>query len=206
MQVQESPRNSNVGMDHFADTGSKLERAQDDGSLHRNFQGYSTHAGAALLGFGTSAIGGFEARTEAGTTSVYAQNPKNLAVYYRALDAGHLPTERGYMLTDEDRLRRHVIERLLCDFELDFGAVEADFGTEAHTHLAGAFAGLQTLEALGVVRIEPGGLLVTERGRPFVRNVAMAFDAYLAPPAEPPSREREPAPRTVPRPRYSQTV
>ncbi|MEP0548818.1 MAG: oxygen-independent coproporphyrinogen III oxidase [Rhodothermales bacterium] len=175
-----------VGMDHFARPGDPLCQAQDAGTLHRNFQGYATHADCALLGFGASAIGGFG--------RVYAQNEKGLAAYYAALDAGRLPVARGLRLSDEDVLRRHVITRLMCDFALDKRAVEARFGIDFDRHFADALDALAALEAEGVVVLGPDRIVVPERGRPFVRNAAMAFDAYL---------DRAEATAA---PRYSQTV
>ncbi len=175
-----------VGMDHFARPDDPLCQAQDAGTLHRNFQGYATHAECALLGFGTSAIGGF------GRT--YAQNEKGLSAYYDTLDAGRLPIARGLVLSDEDVLRRHVITRLMCDFALDKRAVEVRFGIDFDAHFADALDDLAALEAAGVVVLGSDRIVVTERGRPFVRNAAMAFDAYL---------DRAGATAA---PRYSQTV
>jgi oxygen-independent coproporphyrinogen-3 oxidase len=160
-----------VGMDHFARPDDPLCQAQDAGTLHRNFQGYATHADCALLGFGASAIGGFD--------RVYAQNEKGLRAYYAALDAGRLPVARGLALSDEDVLRRHVITRLMCDFALDKRAVEAHFGIDFDYHFADALRQLRLLEAEGVVVLGRDRIVVPERGRPFVRNAALPFDAYL---------------------------
>lgn len=173
-----------VGMDHFARPDDPLCLAQDAGTLQRNFQGYSTHAGSDLLGFGISSIGGLE--------RAYVQNTKGLPAYYRAIDAGRLPVERGLALSEEDVLRRHVIMRIMCDGALDKRAVEADFGIAFDAHFAEALDALGALERDGVVVLGPERIVLTERGRPFVRNVAMAFDAYLKRPAE--------------GPQYSQTV
>ena len=175
-----------VGMDHFARPDDPLCLAQDAGTLQRNFQGYSTHAGCDLLGFGVSAIGGLARH--------YVQNEKGLPAYYGALDAGTLPVTRGLALTDEDVLRRHVIMRIMCDFALDKWAVETAFGVAFDAHFDGVLRALAELERLGVVVLGPDRIVVTEQGRPFVRNVAMAFDAYLRPAAQ------------AERPRYSQTV
>ena len=160
-----------VGMDHFARPADPLCRAQDAGTLHRNFQGYATHAECALLGFGASAIGGFG--------RVYAQNEKGLAAYYDALDAGRLPIARGLALSDEDVLRRHVITRLMCDFALDKRAVEARFYIDFDTHFAEASTTSRRSKPKASSCSAPDRIVVPERGRPFVRNAAMAFDAYL---------------------------
>jgi oxygen-independent coproporphyrinogen III oxidase len=174
-----------VGMDHFARPDDPLAIAQEAGTLHRTFQGYTTHAGTDLVGLGVSAVSMFD--------RAYAQNVKGLPPYYAAVNAGRLPTERGLSLTDEDVLRRDVIGQLMCNFTLDRAAVEERFGISFADHFADAFDTLAELEALGVAVVGPERIEVTERGRPFVRNVAMAFDAYL--PKQSPSA-----------PRYSQTV
>src|SRR6056297_806725 len=151
-----------VGMDHFARPDDPLCRAQDAGTLHRNFQGYATHADCALLGFGASAIGGLG--------HAYAQNEKGLPAYYAAIDAGRLPIARGLELSGEDVLRRHVITRLMCDFALDKQTVEACFGIDFDTHFAAALDSLAALETEGVVVLGSDRIVVPERGRPFVRN------------------------------------
>lgn len=173
-----------IGMDHYARPDDALAVAFREGTLQRNFQGYTTHAGSDLVGLGLSAISAVGA--------VYAQNTKGLAAYYAALDAAALPVERGLVLSAEDRLRRYVIHELMCRFVVDKRAVEAAHGVVFDQHFADALEALAELEALGVVALGPDRIAVTERGRPFVRNVAMAFDAYLA-------QERGEA-------RYSQTV
>lgn len=175
-----------VGMDHFAKPDDPLCIAQDEGALHRNFQGYATHGDCALLGFGTSAIGSLG--------RAYVQNEKGLTAYYDALDDGRFPIARGLALSDDDVLRRHVITRLMCDFALDKRAVEARFEIDFAAHFADALDQLADLEADGVVLLGDERIVVPARGRPFVRNAAMAFDAYLTPAGAPDA------------PRYSQTV
>lgn len=175
-----------IGLDHFARPEDPLARAQEAGTLQRNFQGYSTHAGCDVVGLGASAISGYE--------RAYAQNEKGLKPYYAALDAGRLPTARGVALSPEDRRRRAAIERLMCDLALDVPAFEARYGLRFEAHFARALERLRPLEAEGLVTVAPERIAVTALGRPFVRSVAMAFDAYLD--EEAPAR----------RPRYSQTV
>lgn len=175
-----------IGMDHFARPGDSLAAAADAGTMQRNFQGYSTHAGSELYGFGISAISQL--------ADAYAQNEKGLPRYYAALDAGRLPAERGYRLTGDDRLRRFVIMRLMSHFALDIPAVEERFGIRFDETFADALAALAPMEADGLVTLTPRRIEVTETGRFFIRNVAMPFDAYLEQPG------------AAPRPKYSQTV
>lgn len=160
-----------VGMDHFAREDDSLCRAQDEGTLYRNFQGYSTHAGSDIYAFGISGISQLE--------WVYAQNVKDLPSYYRSINAGVLPTQRGVRLSPEDQLRRHVITRLMCDFALDRDQIEQRFGIDFDEHFADALPGLADLEENGLIEISDRKIRVTDVGRLFIRNVAMPFDAYL---------------------------
>jgi oxygen-independent coproporphyrinogen-3 oxidase len=166
-----------IGMDHFARPDDELSRAQDEGTLYRNFQGYSTHAGAEVVGFGVSAIGQ--------TARLYTQNLKGLRPYYDRLDAGELATYRGYRLSPEDRMRRAVITDVMCHFRLDKRATEARFGLASFdATFAEALRRLKPLEADGLVRVGEDAIAVTDAGRLLVRNVASAFDAYLRAPKE----------------------
>ena len=174
-----------LGMDHFARPDDPLCQAQIAGTMQRNFQGYSTHAGSTLVGLGVSAIGQFP--------DAYAQNTLRLSDYYSALDAGRLPTARGYALTTDDRLRRHVIMTLMCRLTLSVPAVEQRFGIDFRATFPDALEALRELEADGLVTCTPDRITVTERGRLFLRNVAMPFDAYVQP-------------LSAEQPRYSQTV
>ncbi|KPV41386.1 coproporphyrinogen III oxidase [Thiohalorhabdus denitrificans] len=160
-----------IGMDHFALPDDELTRAQQQGQLHRNFQGYSTHADCDLVAMGVTAIGSVGA--------TYSQNVRTLEPYYAALEAGELPVFRGYELTGEDRLRRAVITRLMCDFALDFDRVEADWGVDFREHFAAELADLAEMAADGLIELMERGLTVTPRGRLLIRNIAMVFDAYL---------------------------
>ncbi len=173
-----------IGMDHFARPEDPLSRALDEGTLQRNFQGYSTHGGTELYAFGISAISQLR--------DAYVQNVLTLPEYYAALEEERLPVGKGYLLTDEDRLRRHVIMSLMCHFRLNILEVEQRFGIDFEVHFADALAQLREMEADGLVVRTPETITVTERGRFFIRNVAMAFDAYL--------------PAATGRPLYSQTV
>ena len=127
-----------------------------------------------LIGVGISAIGDVE--------EAFVQNLKKLPAYYAAIDAGHLPVERGYELDADDRVRQHVIREIMCNARLDFATVEQRFGVEFERDFADALAVLSApggpIEDGLLVRT-PGGLVVTPLGRPFVRVVAMAFDRHL---------------------------
>lgn len=172
-----------IGMDHFARPEDDLLKAQREGTLYRNFQGYTTHAGCDLYAFGVTAIGQL--------SRCYVQNVKKLSEYYALLDEGKLPVERGLLLSDEDLLRRDVITRLMCDFRIDPAALGARHGIDFETHFADALGPLDAFEADGLVARDGGAWTVTPAGRLLVRNIAMAFDAYLG------TREGERFSRTV---------
>jgi oxygen-independent coproporphyrinogen-3 oxidase len=165
-----------IGMDHFALPHDELARAQEDGSLQRNFQGYSTRAGCDLVGFGASAI------SRVGDS--YSQNAKELPMYYAALERGQLPVRRGLALTADDLLRRDVIERLMCGGIVEFAAISRMHGIDFAAYFAPELLRLETLERDGLVSVGRTRIAVTPRGRFLLRVVAMAFDAYLARPGE----------------------
>jgi oxygen-independent coproporphyrinogen-3 oxidase len=161
-----------IGMDHFALAEDELARAAEERRLHRNFMGYTTRPAKDMVGLGVSAIGRVGA--------AFAQNTKKLSVYYAAIEAGRFPIERGYLLDADDQLRAHVIAELMCNFHLDRALVEARFGVDFDRYFAPELAELQAGPvAHGFVEASPEGLLVTPRGRLFVRNVCMVFDRYL---------------------------
>jgi oxygen-independent coproporphyrinogen-3 oxidase len=160
-----------IGMDHFAKPDDELTVAQKEGTLHRNFQGYSTKAGCDLYAFGMSGISQLD--------GVYAQNHKKLSAYYGALDEGKLPTRAGYRLDADDKLRREVITRLMCDMALDKGAIERRFGIVFDEYFADSIAKLGRFTDDGLLVARPGGYDVTAMGRLVIRNVAMCFDRYL---------------------------
>ncbi len=161
-----------IGFDHFARETDELAVAQAAGTLQRNFQGYSTRAGAEIMAFGISAI--------SQTPSSYRQNTKSLDAYYAALDRGEVPVARGLELTAEDERRREIIMRLMCDLRLDYAAMSRALGGDFATDYAAELARLRPLAADGLVELAPAGLCVTERGRLFLRNIAACFDARLA--------------------------
>ncbi len=163
-----------IGMDHFALPGDDLAKAADAGTLGRNFMGYTVQSARDLVGIGISAIGDVQ--------DAFVQNVKKLPAYYAALDAGRFPVERGFALDDDDRIRRFVIGEIMCNARLDFAAVEARFGGAFERDFAaelGALGAPGGPLADGLLERVPRGLRVTERGRPFVRVVAMAFDRHL---------------------------
>lgn len=160
-----------IGLDHFARPTDALAVALRDGTLHRNFQGYSTKSGASLYGFGISSI--------SSTEEVYWQNPKSLADYRGALREGRLPIEKGYRLTSEDRRRRELIMNIMCDRRLDFAQIDALSGGDVAAECADALVALRPMEDDGLVEITPLGLRVLPRGEPLLRVVAMAFDQTL---------------------------
>lgn len=156
-----------IGFDHFALPNDPLATAARQRKLRRNFQGYTTDGADTLIGIGASAIG----RLPEG----FVQNAPDIGGYARAVGAGTLATVRGFALSSDDRLRAEIIERLMCDLQVDLrqaGAQASTFAAEREC--------LEPLVAEGLVRIDGPQLLVTERGRPFVRLVAAAFDSYLA--------------------------
>ena len=158
-----------IGLDHFARPDDELAKARETGTLQRNFQGYSTRAGASLYGLGMSSI--------SSTPDVYFQNHKTLSEYRAALDAGRLPVERGLRLGDEDKRRRAIIMGVMCERRLDYAALSHAFGLDFATAYATELESLDDLEADGIVRRGAAGLEVTPRGAPLLRIVAMRFDA-----------------------------
>jgi oxygen-independent coproporphyrinogen-3 oxidase len=160
-----------IGMDHFAKPGDDLAVAQRQGRLHRNFQGYSTHADADLVACGVSSIGAVGA--------TYSQNAKTLEDYYALIDAGALPLQRGIRLGMDDLLRRAIIQKLMCQFELSIGAIEQAFPIVFAEHFAAELAALRPMQADGLVQVDDAWISVTPKGRLLIRNLCMVFDRYL---------------------------
>jgi oxygen-independent coproporphyrinogen-3 oxidase len=160
-----------IGMDHFARPDDELSRALDEGTLRRNFQGYSTGQGVDIHGFGMSAI--------SQTDGMYFQNRKELPVYEEHIDQGDIPIFRGVTLTRDDRIRRRTIEHLMCRRELNFDALSQEHGIDFQDYFADALRELTDLEDDGLVELSSEALRITDRGRLFLRNIAMPFDAYL---------------------------
>jgi len=160
-----------IGMDHFALPSDDLSRAQDAGTLQRNFQGYSTHGDCDLIGIGMSSI------SHIGPS--FSQNAHDLANYYAALDAGQLPVVRGMELDDDDIVRADVIQQLMCHARLDIASFEARHGLDFAVYFEAELSRLRALACDGLVEIAPTRLIVTPRGRFLLRNIAMCFDAHL---------------------------
>ncbi len=162
-----------IGLDHFAKPGDELAIALREGTLQRNFQGYSTRSGAALYAFGMSSI------SQTGTT--YWQNTKDLPAYHSLLAEGRLPVTRALRLNGEDRRRRTIIMRIMCNRGINFAAMSAELGVDFEQTYASELASMADLIADDIVRLAPTGLEVTPAGVPLLRLVAMRFDNTLAP-------------------------
>ncbi|KAA0236264.1 MAG: oxygen-independent coproporphyrinogen III oxidase [Actinobacteria bacterium] len=159
-----------IGMDHFALPGDELAVASELGTLSRNFMGYTVRNVGDVVALGTSGISDVQ--------GAYVQNHKRLASYYGSVDAGELPVERGIRLSGDDLIRRHVITELMCNSRIRFDEVDERFGIDSRSYFASE---LEELAGPGseLAVVEEEELRATELGRPFIRNVAMTFDAYL---------------------------
>ena len=164
-----------IGMDHFALPDDELARAQERGSLHRNFMGYTTHADSDMVGIGVSAI------SHIGDS--FSQNQRDMANWQAAIDDGRLPVFRGLQLSEDDRLRADLIQHLMCQGEVPVAALERRYDIVFTDYFADALVQLQPIAADGLVRFEPDRIAVTTRGRLLLRNIAMCFDRYLDKPA-----------------------
>jgi len=160
-----------IGMDHFALPDDELTLARANGTLQRNFQGYSTFADCDLIGLGSSSIG------KVGDT--YSQSVKELSQYYARIDQGLLPVHRGYRLNADDQLRRDVISDLMCHGRVDFASIEARHNIRFKEYFADALAKLDEHVADQLVAITDDALLLLPQGQLMMRSVAMAFDAYI---------------------------
>lgn len=160
-----------VGMDHFALPHDKLVEARRDGTLQRNFQGYSTHRHCDLVGLGASSIGSIG--------DVYAQNATTTMQYEAMLEANRLPIVRGVELNQDDRIRRDVIQALMCFDRLDFDAIEDVYAIDLHAYFQAEFEQLVALAKDGLIEFDDRHIAVTPSGRLLVRSVAMVFDRYL---------------------------
>ena len=163
-----------IGMDHFAKPDDELAMAQKAGHLHRNFQGYATHADCDLIGLGVSAIG------KVGNS--FVQNEKTLEAYYQRIDAGALPVLRGTEMDGDDDIRRDVIMQLICQFELDLADFERTHSLVFADYFASELQALAQMEADGLLSLSQSHIAVTSRGRLLIRNICMVFDRYLAQP------------------------
>jgi len=160
-----------IGMDHFAKPEDEMAIAQANGKLYRNFQGYSTHADCDLIGLGLTSIGYVGGN--------FFQNAKEMDDYEADIQGNHFSVFRGYQLTAEDHLRRHVIMRLMCDFSLNYKTFEDEYGIDFKAHFADALDDLKVMEDDHLVALKDTGLEVLTAGRLLIRNIAMAFDEHL---------------------------
>ena len=163
-----------IGMDHFALPSDGLAEAQRNGTLHRSFQGYTTHASRDLVSLGVSAIGH--------VGKLYIQSQKTLNQYEECLGRGVLPTHRGVIMNDDDSLRADVIQQLMCHGRIDIPATERRYGIEFDAYFGRELLRLQTVVDDGLVTRDPAAIRLTPAGRLLMRNVAMLFDAYVKPP------------------------
>jgi len=175
-RLTENNRYVYIGMDNLSRPGNELAVAQRRKELQRNFQGYSTRGGADIYALGMSSISQIP--------DAYWQNEKDLPKYYAALDAGKAPMVRGYVVTDEDKLRRETIMRVMCDLSLDYASMSQRLGVDFASHFEREIEALADFEADGLIKRSPAGLEVTDTGRLFIRNIAMCFDNTLAPVGE----------------------
>lgn len=160
-----------IGMDHFAKPEDDLAIAKKEGTLYRNFQGYSTKAGCDVYAFGVSAISQFQ--------NIYAQNLKNVNEYYERIDSGQPATSVGYRLTEDDRIRRETIMQMMCRYVIDKRAVEQLFGINFDEYFADDIRKLDVFIEDGLLENWPDSIRVIGSGVLIIRNIAMCFDAHL---------------------------
>jgi oxygen-independent coproporphyrinogen-3 oxidase len=160
-----------IGMDHFALPDDELAIAQEESTLQRNFQGYTTHGHCDLIGLGVSAI------SQIG--DLYTQNSNDLNDYQSLLASDQLATKRGVLCNADDRLRRAIIQQLICHFSLNFSAVERGFGIVFQEYFHDLWPQLTAMNKDGLIQLDATGIQITPSGRLLVRSICMAFDAYL---------------------------
>lgn len=160
-----------VGMDHFAKPEDELVLAQKEGTLYRNFQGYSTHADCDLIGLGATSIG------MVGPS--YAQNMRSLDEYYERIDSGRLPVFKGIKLNRDDLIRRDVITQLICNFSLTMADIERKWQISFADYFASEMGNFKGMQDDGLVEISENSIHVQPKGRLLIRNICMQFDAYL---------------------------
>lgn len=160
-----------IGMDHFAKPHDELAVAQRKGELWRNFQGYTTKRGVELLGFGATSIGMLY--------DSYFQNFKTLREYNNAVDKGEIPILRGYILNEDDFIRREVIMDIMCNLGVDFKKIESEFNINFKDYFGKELEELKEMEEDGLIKIEEEKIRILPVGRLLIRNIAMVFDAHL---------------------------
>ncbi len=161
-----------IGMDHFAKPTDELTLAQQKGQLQRNFQGYSTHGGSDLLAFGVSAISAID--------DVYVQNEKVVNRYSASLEEGKNPHVKGCQLSADDKVRRAVINQLICHFCLDFDKIQSELGINFQEYFSKELDTLRSMASDGLLTLTDSGIDVRPTGRLLIRHICMVFDAYLS--------------------------
>ena len=164
-----------IGMDHFAKPNDELTIAQEQGKLHRNFQGYATHADCDLIGLGVTSIGTIG--------DSFAQNMRTLEEYYQRIDSGKLAIFRGVEIDEDDLLRRAVIMELICHFKLTFADIEKEFNVGFPEYFASELKALAKMKEDGLIELDSQQVRVTPKGRLLIRNICMVFDRYLKSPS-----------------------
>jgi oxygen-independent coproporphyrinogen-3 oxidase len=160
-----------IGMDHFALPDDELVRARANGTLQRNFQGYSTHSECDLVSLGVSAIGNIG--------NVYAQNAVTTIEYEALIENGQLPIRKGIAVDNDDLIRADVIQLLMCYDKLSFTEFDAAHGIEFTTYFAPEIERLQALSEDGLINLDDKGIAITAKGRLLLRSIAMVFDRYI---------------------------
>lgn len=161
-----------IGMDHFAKPNDHLAIAQREGTLYRNFQGYSTYSNCDLVGIGVSSI--------SMVNDCYSQNVKEIEEYYKLLDQDQLPIHRGLLLTEDDKIRRAVITELICNFSLNMHEFSIEYQIDFHKYFAKELALLKPMQQDNLLLLDDNTIEITSAGRLLIRNICMVFDAYLA--------------------------
>jgi oxygen-independent coproporphyrinogen-3 oxidase len=161
-----------IGMDHFAKQSDELAIAQQQGDLHRNFQGYTTRGELDMLGLGVSSI--------SAVYDMYGQNPKALNDYYAALDSQNSVVVKGTQLSRDDMIRRDVIMALMCNLYLDIDAIETKWDIDFHHYFSESLDKLTPFIVDGLVGLSRSAIEVAPKARLLIRIISMSFDAYLA--------------------------
>ena len=161
-----------VGMDHFAKPDDELAIALAKGTLHRNFQGYSTHKEADLIGMGISSISQID--------NVYCQNAKSIRTYDTELGKGRSPISTGVILSQDDEIRRAVIMSIICSNRLDYDAISSMFAIDFYEYFAKEILILREYANQGLLKTIASGFVITKQGKLVIRKVCMVFDSYLS--------------------------
>jgi oxygen-independent coproporphyrinogen-3 oxidase len=160
-----------IGMDHFALPADELVQARENGTLQRNFQGYSTHRQCDLIALGVSGIGGIG--------NMFAQNSVSTIEYENVIESGHLPIIKGLLVDDDDLVRAAVIQDLMCFDSLSYDDFSEKHGVDFRDYFANEIEKLEILEKDGLIKLSDAGIDITPSGRLLLRNIAMTFDRYI---------------------------